>query len=193
MRTVCQWAVLLMVAGATGGAAEVDVSTLRTFGTMGKQVRVLGDQKEAELFAYRGRGCLTHMWFGGSFKGFERTRIRVYVDHERKPSIDMELFLGHGIGFADPHAPWGIARFDTAGEKSSWRGYGRSGSRSARDAGSTSSPLLPRPPLRLRLPPCSAGRRSRELPSVRSKSTNVPRSVIRSRPRGYSPRFDGNP
>jgi hypothetical protein len=109
---------LLAAAGATANATEIEISTLKTFGTMGKQVRVLAGQKEAELFAHEGKGCLTHMWFGGSFKGFERTRIRVYVDHEREPAIDMELFLGHGIGFADGHAPWGTARIGKTGQPS---------------------------------------------------------------------------
>jgi hypothetical protein len=28
------------------------------------------------------------------------------VDGEEKPSIDMDLYMGHGIGFNDNHAPW---------------------------------------------------------------------------------------
>ncbi len=111
-------AILLLVVSAAAGAAEVDVSTLKTFGTMGKQSKVLADGSEAELFAHIGRGCLTHMWFGGSFKGFERSRIRVYVDGERQASIDMDLFVGHGMGFGDDHAPWGIARIGKTGHPS---------------------------------------------------------------------------
>lgn len=118
MKTTLSMVVLLAIVCTTVNAADVDVSTLKTFGTMGKQVKVLGGRREAELFAYEGKGCLTHMWFGGSFKGFERTRICVYVDRERQPSIDMELFLGHGIGFADAHAPWGIARIGKTGQPS---------------------------------------------------------------------------
>jgi len=110
--------VLLAIVTATVRAEQVDISTIKTFGTMGKQVKVLGGGKEAELFAYKGKGCLTHMWFGGSFKGYERTRIRVYVDAERQASIDMELFLGHGIGFGDAHAPWGTGRIGKTGHPS---------------------------------------------------------------------------
>ncbi len=109
---------MLLVFGAVAGAGEADVSTLKTFGTIGKQVRVLKGGREAELFAHEGKGCLTHMWFGGSFKGFEQTRIRVYVDGESQASIDMELFLGHGIGFNDDYAPWGIARIGKTGQPS---------------------------------------------------------------------------
>ncbi len=118
MTTKMSAIILLATWGATACAADVNVSTLKTFGTMGKQVKVLGGGKEAELFVHEGQGCLTHMWFGGSFKGFERTRVRVYVDGERQASIDMELFLGHGIGFGDPHAPWGIARIGKTGQPS---------------------------------------------------------------------------
>ena len=58
--------------------------TLKTFGTMGK---------EAELFRHDGKGRLTH--------------IRIYEDGENNASIDMELYLGHGIGFGDEFAPRG--------------------------------------------------------------------------------------
>lgn len=96
----------------------IAVSGLKTFGTMGKQVSPLSIEKEADLFRYEGKGCLTHMWFGGNFKGIENTRIRVYVDGEDKPAIEMELYAGHGIGFSDSFAPWGIARFGKTGDPS---------------------------------------------------------------------------
>jgi len=89
--------------------------TLRTFGTVGKEVTPLSRDKEAELFRHNGKGCLTHMWFGGGWKGCEHTRIRIYVDGETNAAIDMELFLGHGIGFGDDYAPWGVARIGKTG------------------------------------------------------------------------------
>jgi hypothetical protein len=92
-----------------------DLAGLKTFGTAGKELRVLKGDTEAELFAHRGKGCLTHMWFGGGWKGCERTRIRIYVDGETNASIDMELYLGHGIGFGDAFAPWGVARIGKTG------------------------------------------------------------------------------
>jgi hypothetical protein len=55
------------------------------------------------------------MWFGGGWKNCEKTRIRIYVDGETTASIDMELYLGHGIGFGDQFAPWGTARIGKIG------------------------------------------------------------------------------
>jgi len=78
----------------------------RCIGTMGKGQRILKPAEEAVLFEHEGEGCLSHFWFGGNFQGVEDTRIRYYVDGESTPSIDLALFMGHGIGFHDPHAPW---------------------------------------------------------------------------------------
>lgn len=83
-----------------------DPAPLQPIGAIGKGQQVLGGTREAVLFEHQGRGCLNHFWFGGNFKGVENTRIRYYVDGEEKPSIDMQLYLGHGIGFGDNHAPW---------------------------------------------------------------------------------------
>jgi hypothetical protein len=58
------------------------------------------------------------MWFGGDWPGWDRTRIRCYVDGEDKASIEMELFLGHGIGFGDEAAPWGTDRVGKTGHPS---------------------------------------------------------------------------
>jgi hypothetical protein len=96
----------------------VDVAKLKTFGTMGKQQKPLEKGIEAELFNYEGKGCLTHMWFGGNFKDYGKTRIRIYVDGEEEASIDMELHLGHGIGFQDSYAPWGIEKIGKTGQPS---------------------------------------------------------------------------
>lgn len=86
---------------------------LKTFGTMGKELKVLTRDKETELFSYDGKGVITHMWFGGS--QLDHIEIKIYVDHEEQPSIDMEMYLGHGIGFNDPHAPWGTERMGNIG------------------------------------------------------------------------------
>jgi len=90
----------------------------RVFGTAGKEQTVLRPGVEAELFRHDGPGVLTHMWFGGSFPGYGLTRIRVYVDGEQDASIDMELMLGHGIGFQDDSAPWGVERIGKTGQPS---------------------------------------------------------------------------
>ncbi len=110
--------VAVVLSSLAAQSVDADMTKARTFGTAGKQVSLLNAEKEAVLFRHEGRGCLTHMWFGGSFKGYERTRIRIYVDDEKKPSIDMELFLGHGIGFNDQKAPWGTGRIGKTGDPS---------------------------------------------------------------------------
>jgi len=90
--------------------ADEPTAKLQTFSTMGKGSSGLDNFQEAELLQHEGTGCLTHMWFGGDWPGFQRTRIRIFVDGEAKPSIEMELGLGHGIGFDDKTAPWGGVR-----------------------------------------------------------------------------------
>jgi hypothetical protein len=92
-------------------------ANLKTFGTAGKE-GVLYPDHEVVLFQREGPGCMTHMWFGGSWPGYDHTRIRFYVDGEVTPSIDMELFLGHGIGWEDNSAPWGTERLGKTGEPS---------------------------------------------------------------------------
>lgn len=109
--------ILAMMAARCVGAS-VRAEELATFGTSAKEVRVLADGNEAELLSHEGRGCLTHMWFGGDWPGWEHTRIQCYVDGEFKASIEMELFLGHGIGFGDEAAPWGTERLGKTGHPS---------------------------------------------------------------------------
>jgi hypothetical protein len=97
---------------------KVDLATLKAFCVSGKESKVLNGYREAELIRHSGRGCLTHMWFGGDWPGYHRTRIRVYVDGRRDPSIDMELGLGHGCGFGDDAAPWGGSKLGKTGHPS---------------------------------------------------------------------------
>jgi len=101
-----------------GTAKDTNLSSLKTFGTMGKELQVLKKEQETELFKHEGKGCLTHMWFGGDLNGHEDMLIRVYVDGEEEASIDMELFLGHGIGFKDSYAPWGTELMGNMGRTS---------------------------------------------------------------------------
>ena len=108
----------------SGGPVSVKVSATtapdvqRTFGATGKEQYVLNGYREAELLQHEGRGCLTHMWFGGDWPGYERIRLRVYVDGEQSPSIDMQMGLGHGCGFADTEAPWGSQKLGKTGNPS---------------------------------------------------------------------------
>jgi hypothetical protein len=109
---------LVLCASNYSVAEEINVKQLKMFSSMGKELDVLNGYHEAELLRHEGRGCLTHMWFGGDWPGYERTRIRIYVDGEETPSIDMELGLGHGVGFADSDAPWGCNRVGKTGHPS---------------------------------------------------------------------------
>ncbi len=97
--------------------STVSVANLETFGTAGKEGTLYPDH-ETVLLQHEGAGCLTQMWFGGDWPGYDRTRIRFYIDGEAKASIDMELFLGHGIGWGDASAPWGSARLGKTGHPS---------------------------------------------------------------------------
>lgn len=83
------------------GANEPVPGALKTFCSIGKGSPALNGYREAALLKHLGKGCLSHMWFGGDWPGYHRTRIRVYVDDEKMASIDMELGLGHGYGFGD--------------------------------------------------------------------------------------------
>jgi hypothetical protein len=119
MKTLAWFFATIIVLQWTVFPQPIDVAQLRTFGTMGKEVRPLKGDTEAELFRHEGKGCLTHMWFGGGWKDCGKTRLRVYVDGETNASIDMELFLGHGIGFGDEGAPWGTERIGKLGKGTS--------------------------------------------------------------------------
>jgi Protein of unknown function (DUF2961) len=108
------------VAHAPGGPADqarAPAPPMRLFGTMGKEV-TLAPGEEKVLFEQDGAGTLTHMWFGGSWPGWGDTRIRIYVDGEQRPGIDMALFLGHGIGWGNDSAPWGTNRIGKTGRPS---------------------------------------------------------------------------
>jgi len=94
-----------------------ETSNLNPIGGIGKFERVLNSTEEAVLFDHQGKGCLNHFWFGGNSEGLENTRIRYYVDGGKTPSIDMNLYMGHGIGFNDNHAPWATKYMGKIGKK----------------------------------------------------------------------------
>jgi len=99
--------------GRAGGAeaAHDPTAGLRTFGGIGKEREILEAGTEVELFRHAGAGCLTHMWFAMD----ARTRVRVYVDGEPEPSIDMALDLGHGYAHGGPPEPWGVPQLGRQG------------------------------------------------------------------------------
>lgn len=79
------------------------LATLKTWSVSAKGADILRANTEVTLVNHKGSGCLTMMWFAME----ERTRIRVYVDGETKPSIDMASDLGAGYGFGGSPAPTG--------------------------------------------------------------------------------------
>jgi len=109
--------------GALGGGMAMPLrgaptnwnSGVRTFSVAGKQRTVLSASKEATLFERKGPGCLTHQWYGGDWPHYNQTRLRFYVDGEPVPSIDMEYGMGHGVGFGDTTAPWGVRQMGMTG------------------------------------------------------------------------------
>ncbi len=108
----------IFLASAARVAGQDDLAALKTFSSIGKESASLDGYREAELLSHEGKGCLTHMWFGGAWPGYEKTRLRVYVDGEQPAAIDMELGLGHGQGFGDEAAPWGGDRVGRTGQPS---------------------------------------------------------------------------
>jgi Protein of unknown function (DUF2961) len=98
LTTICGFSIEAIHADETVG--------LNPIGSIGKQQCVLNSTAETVLFEHTGKGCLNHFWFGGQSKGVENTRIRYFIDGEAEPSIDMNLYMGHGVGFNDNHAPW---------------------------------------------------------------------------------------
>lgn len=97
---------------------DVFLAGLKPFCSIGKEVTVLNGYQEAELLRHEGKGCLSHMWFGGDWPGYEKTRLRIYVDGENSPSIDMEMGLGHGYGADGDGAPWGTEKMGKTGHPS---------------------------------------------------------------------------
>ncbi|QEH34151.1 hypothetical protein OJF2_26860 [Aquisphaera giovannonii] len=102
---------------APADEARAPAPPMRLFGGMGKEVKI-SPGEEKVLFERAGAGTLTHMWFGGDWPAWGDTRIRIYVDGEERPGIDMALFLGHGIGWGNDAAPWGTNRVGKTGRPS---------------------------------------------------------------------------
>ncbi len=94
-----------------------ETDDLSVISAMGKGQRIFKGDEEAVLFEHNGKGCLSHFWFGGNFKGVEDTRIRYYIDGEAVASIDMDLYMGHGIGFNDNQAPWATKHVGKVGKR----------------------------------------------------------------------------
>jgi hypothetical protein len=101
-------------------SAAVPIERLgaRTFSYCGKEDQPFLRAVEAQLALHEGAGYLNHMWFGGAFAHYLKLMLRIYVDGEATPSVEMDLGMGAGIGFEDPTAPWGTKHFGLTGEPS---------------------------------------------------------------------------
>jgi hypothetical protein len=115
-KTLVMNVILVLLLGMTG--CKESTGDLKAFGSIGKGETLLTKGDETVLLHHQGKGALTHMWFGGDFRGYEQTRIRVYIDGEEISSIDMELFLGHGIGYNDSFAPFTTDKMGKTGSPS---------------------------------------------------------------------------
>lgn len=85
---------VITILSVTDSFSQINAKDLESFSTMGKQSEILSSGNEEVLYVKEGKGLLHHMWFGGSFKGIENTIIRIYIDDEKKPSIEMKLSEG---------------------------------------------------------------------------------------------------
>ena len=65
-------------------------------------------------------GVITEQWFTGRLTMNQDTRIRIYIDGEMEASLDFNLFLAHGLGFAESddlrNIPWGTRRIAHAAD-----------------------------------------------------------------------------
>ena len=71
--------------------------------------------KEINLFEHvTGPGVITEQWFAGENCLNNNTIVRYYIDGDRDPTIETNLYMLHGIGFYDASStkipPWGTKR-----------------------------------------------------------------------------------
>jgi hypothetical protein len=88
--------ILLMItlSPITDCFSQTSFANLETFSTMGKQSEILQSGNEEVLYVKKGKGQLHHMWLGGGFDGIENTVLRIYIDGETAPSIEMKISEG---------------------------------------------------------------------------------------------------
>ncbi len=56
--------------------------------------------EEIEVFSYdSGPGVVTEQWFTGWGCFGPNTIVRYFIDGDESPTIEMNLYVGHGIGF----------------------------------------------------------------------------------------------
>lgn len=91
---------------------------VRTFTYCGKEEQPFRSSVEPNLALHEGQGYIDHMWFGGAFAHYLNLRLKIYVDGEPAPSIEMELGMGAGIRSEQSSAPWGTRYFGITGSPS---------------------------------------------------------------------------
>ena len=75
---------------------------MRSFTHSIKQAACIGNQ-EVSLFEYtKGPGVITEQWFTGKGCINQDTIVRYYIDGEEKASIEVNLYMAHGIGYVQP-------------------------------------------------------------------------------------------
>ncbi len=93
------FAVIFLLCANQNDASVKWKSNMKSFSHSIKQDLCHKDMEKV-IFEYdTGPGVVTEQWFTGATCFNEDTRILYYIDGEEKPSIDMNLYLGHGIGF----------------------------------------------------------------------------------------------
>ena len=117
-RTLSLWALTALLLGSAlyGSATPLTtvehppqplsaayLSRMHTWSYSSKGADILRPDKEVTLVNHVGSGCLTFMFFAMN----ERMRIRLYVNGEKTPSIDMASDIGAGYGFGGPKDVYG--------------------------------------------------------------------------------------
>eukprot|EP00112_Aurelia_sp_Birch-Aquarium-sp1_P019891 Seg501.6 transcript_id=Seg501.6/GoldUCD/mRNA.D3Y31 product="hypothetical protein" protein_id=Seg501.6/GoldUCD/D3Y31 len=92
--------IALLLCCVTSGFCKPDWPTgLKTFSHAVKQAYCTADT-EIDLFSHsNGPGVITEQWFTGWTCMGPNTIVRYYVDNDKMPAIEMNLYVGHGIGF----------------------------------------------------------------------------------------------
>jgi hypothetical protein len=69
--------------------------------------------------------AMQHLWTGGSWDGYELTRVRYYVDGEASASVDIPIGMGTGQPFNDDDGPWsaGVAFGKTGQPSGTWNNF----------------------------------------------------------------------
>ena len=84
---------------------------MKSFSSAIKNGNIVSNEEKVLYEHHTGEpGVITEQWFTGAVMN-RHTRIRIYVDGEVDASLDFNLFIAHGLGFAESrekkYIPWG--------------------------------------------------------------------------------------